>query len=292
MSRSDTDAARVQPDVAEVKSDRRFSRPGSRSLRPLLLAGFVILAAYLLLAAVGPFFVDDPLRTHPEATLQPPSSEHWFGTDKFGRDVFARAVVAARLDLSMGVVIALSSLVVGSAIGVIAGYWGGRVDEIIMRITDMVLAFPGFVLALIIVAALGDSLPNVAMAVSTAFVPYFVRLTRAQVLAEREMEYVDAARLAGNRPLRIAFRHVMPNALTPSLVQATLVAGWAILNVAGLSFLGVGVRPPTAEWGVMVAEGANDVILGQWWTALFPGAMIVLAVMAFHLIGDELTGEQ
>jgi peptide/nickel transport system permease protein len=251
----------------------------------------VILACYVLLAAIGPFVVDDPLRTDPAATLQPPSAEHWFGTDKFGRDVFARAVTAARLDLSMGVVIALSSLVVGSALGVVAGYWGGRVDEVFMRITDMVLAFPGFVLALIIVAALGDTLPNVMFAVAVAFVPYFVRLTRAQVLSEREMEYVEAARLAGNRPLRIAFRHVMPNALGPSLVQATLVAGWAILNVAGLSFLGVGIRPPTAEWGVMVAEGANDVILGQWWTALFPGAMIVLAVMAFHLIGDELTGD-
>lgn len=267
-------------------------RAPSRWRRPLLLAGIIILSAYVLLAVVGPFVVDDPLRTDAAATLQAPSADNWFGTDRFGRDVFARAVTAARLDVSMGVAIAISSLIVGSAIGVVAGYWGGRVDEVIMRLTDMILAFPGFVLALIIVAALGDTLANVMIAVSVAFVPYFVRLTRAQVLSEREMEYVEAARLAGNKPWRIAFRHVMPNALGPSLVQGTLVAGWAILNVAGLAFLGVGIRPPTAEWGVMVAEGANDVILGQWWTALFPGAMIVLAVMAFHFIGDELSGDR
>lgn len=280
------------PETVSAAVAGRTGRAPSRWRRPLLLTGIVILALYVLLGIAGPFVVDDPLRTDAAATLQSPSADNWFGTDRFGRDVFARAITAARLDVSMGVAIAVSSLIVGSAIGVVAGYWGGRIDELIMRLTDMILAFPGFVLALIIVAALGDTLPNVMIAVSVAFVPYFVRLTRAQVLAEREMEYVEAARLAGNKPWRIAFRHVMPNALGPSLVQGTLVAGWAILNVAGLAFLGVGIRPPTAEWGVMVAEGANDVILGQWWTALFPGAMIVLAVMAFHFIGDELSGER
>ena len=237
---------------------------------------------------VGPFVVGDPLATDPSATLQPPSPSHIFGTDEFGRDVFARAVNAARLDLFIGVTIAVVSMVLGSAIGVVSGYWGGRVDDVIQRLTDMVLAFPGFVLALIVVAALGNSIPNVMIAVGLAFVPYFVRLTRAQVLAERELEYVEGARLAGNRPWRVAFRHVMPNSLGPAFVQATLVAGWAILNVAGLAFLGVGIRPPRAEWGVMVADGANDVITGQWWTALFPGAMIVIGVMAFHFVGDEL----
>lgn len=266
-------------------------RPPSRWRKPLFLAGVAILAVYMIVAVIGPFVVGDPLRTDPTHTLEPPSHAHFFGTDEFGRDVFARAVVSARLDLSIGIAIAASSLIVGSAIGVVSGYWGGGLDEIIMRGTDMVLAFPGFVLALIIVAVLGGNVLNVMIAVSVAFVPYFVRLTRAQVLVERELEYVEAARLSGNGPWRIAFRHVMPNALGPSLVQGTLVTGWAILNVAGLAFLGVGIRPPTAEWGVMVAEGANNVSLGIWWTALFPGAMIVLAVMAFHFIGDEAQGD-
>lgn len=259
--------------------------------KPLAAFGVVIFVAYALLALVGPFVVADPLSTDAGAVMAPPSGEFLFGTDRFGRDVFARSVHAARLDLSIGIVIALSSMITGSVIGVVSGYWGGRVDDVIQRLADMVLAFPAFVLALVLVAAIGDSIPNVMVAVGIAFVPYFVRLTRAQVLAERELEYVEAARIAGNRPWRIAFLHVMPNAVGPSFVQGTLVAGWAILNVAGLAFLGVGIRPPQAEWGVMVAEGANDVITGQWWTALFPGGMIVLAVMAFHFVGDELRRE-
>ena len=276
----------VAPEIEETQDQRSIFRR-----RPLLVVGLVILSTYILLAIVGPFFVRDPLLTNPNNALAPPSAEYWFGTDNFGRDVFARAVHAARLDLAIGVVIAVSAMIVGSAIGVVAGYWGGFADEGIMRITDIVLAFPGFVLALIIVATLSDTIPNVVIAVSIAFIPYFIRLTRAQVLSERELEYVDGAKLAGNRPWRVAFRHVMPNSLSPSFVQATLVAGWGILTVAGLAFLGVGITPPTPEWGVMVADGASDVLTGQWWTALFPGAMIVLAVMAFHFIGDELQGE-
>ena len=271
---------------ARRTTTRKFVRD-----KPLAVVGGAIFLFYAVLAIVGPYLVADPLSTNAASTMLPPSSEHWFGTDLFGRDVFARAVHAARLDLSIGLVIAVVSMIVGSLIGVVSGYWGGKVDDIIQRLTDMVLAFPAFVLALVLVAALGDSIPNVMVAVGVAFVPYFVRLTRAQVLAERELEYVEAARIAGNGSWRVAFAHVMPNALGPAFVQGTLVAGWAILNVAGLAFLGVGIRPPTAEWGVMVAEGANDVITGQWWTALFPGAMIVLAVMAFHFVGDELRRE-
>lgn len=274
-----------------------FLRPSRRSrtwavLRehPLMLVGVVLLGVFLLLAVIGPLLSGDPLTTDGSAILQPPSADHWFGTDRFGRDIFARSVAAIRLDLPVGLVIALLAMVAGAVIGVIAGYWGGTVDELVMRATDVLLAFPGFVLALIIAAVLGDSVRNVIIAVAIAYTPHFIRLTRAQVLGEREREYVDAARITGNSSSRTAFRHVLPNSLRPALVQATLVTGWAILDVAGLAFLGVGIGPPTAEWGVMVAEGANDVITGQWWTALFPGAMIVLAVMAFHLIGDELEG--
>lgn len=259
--------------------------------KPLLVVGLIILSIYITLAIVGPFFVDDPRATDPANFYQGPSADNLFGTDKFGRDVFARAVHATRLDITIGIAIALSSMVIGSAIGVVSGYFGGWIDEIMMRITDVVLAFPGFVLALVLVAAIGNSIPNVLIAVSVAYVPYFIRLTRAQVLAERELEYVDGAKLAGNRPWRVAFRHVLPNSMGPSFVQAALVAGWAILTVAGLAFLGVGIRPPTAEWGVMVAEGASDIITGQWWTALFPGGMIVLAAMAFQFIGDDLGAE-
>lgn len=263
-------------------------RPPLWRRKPLLVAGFAILVVYVLVALIGPFFVGDPRVTDPSNFYQAPSLAHLFGTDKFGRDVFARAVYATRLDLTIGIVIALSAMTIGSAIGVVSGYFGGWVDEVVMRITDVILAFPGFVLALVLVAAIGNSIPHVVIAVAVAYIPYFIRLTRAQVLFERESEYVDGARLAGNRPWRIAFRHVLPNSMGPSLVQAALVAGWAILTVASLAFLGVGIRPPTAEWGVMVAEGAPDIVTGQWWTALFPGGMIVAAAMAFQFIGDDL----
>jgi peptide/nickel transport system permease protein len=248
--------------------------------------------AYVLVALLGPVFVGDPLRTSPAEALTGPSATHLLGTDRFGRDVLARAVVAARMDLFVGVVIALAAASVGSLVGVIAGYAGGVVDEAIMRVTDVVLAFPGFVLALIIVAVLGEGIPNVVIAVAVAYSPYFVRLTRSRALGEREREYVDAAALSGNPRWRIALRHVMPNSLGPAYTQATLVAGWAILDVAGLAFLGVGIQPPTAEWGVMVAEGANDVLTGAWWTALVPGALIVLLALSFQMVGDDLQGSR
>ncbi len=259
--------------------------------KPLLVVGVLLLVFFAALAIVGPFFVGDPLATDPANTFQAPSAEHWFGTDRFGRDVFARSVHAARLDLTIGLTIAIAAMVIGSIIGVIAGYFGGATDEIMMRLTDVLLAFPGFVLALIIVAALAETTINVIIAVTIAFIPYFIRLTRAQVLKERELEYVEGARLAGNNSWRVAFRHVLPNSLAPSVVGATLVTGYAVLTVAGLAFLSVGIQPPTAEWGVMVGEGAKDIITGEWWTSLFPGAMIVVAVMAFHFIGDEFGGE-
>lgn len=257
---------------------------------PMATIGALLLVLCALTAIFGSFFVGDPLRTNPAEALQAPSADHFFGTDRYGRDVFTRAVVAARLDLVVGMVIAALATAVGSLIGVAAGYFGGPLDEIVMRATDIVLAFPGFVLALILVAVLGDSVPNVVVAVAIAYTPYFIRLTRARALAEREREYVDAASLAGNRRWQIAFRHVLPNSLSSAFTQAALVAGWAVLDVAGLAFLGIGIQPPKAEWGVMVAEGANDFLTGAWWTALFPGALIVLLAMAFQLIGDDLQG--
>lgn len=280
----------LSPKVHDVRRVLRGTASRLRS-RPFLAAGASILVAYVVIAAIGPVLVGDPLVTSPDS-MSPPSFEHPFGTDKFGRDILTRAVVAARLDLTIGVAIAVMAMAVGTSIGLVSGFWGGWIDEMVMRFTDILLSFPGFVLALLLVASLGNNIPNVIIAVSVAYTPHFIRLTRAEALAEREMEYVDGARLSGSGPLRIAFVHVLPNAMAPSLVQATLVAGWAILTVAGLAFLGVGIRPPTPEWGVMVADGANDVITGQWWTALFPGAMIVLAVMAFHFIGDEFQEEE
>lgn len=274
------------------RTSARLRRPGLARRYPMAAVGVLLLALYIVVAVVGPALVGDPFQTSAADALSAPGGAHLFGTDRFGRDVLARAVVSARLDLVVGVVIALASASAGSVIGLVAGYVGGVVDEVIMRVTDVLLAFPGFVLALILVAALGDGIANVVGAVAVAYSPYFIRLTRSQVLVEREREYVDAAALAGNPKWRIALRHVMPNSLGPAYTQATLVAGWAILDVAGLAFLGVGIQPPTAEWGVMVAEGANDVLTGAWWTALVPGALIVLLALSFQMVGDDLQGKR
>ena len=259
--------------------------------QPFLLAGVFILTLFTLSAIVLPFFLRDPLSTDVVIAFRPPSFNYLFGTDKFGRDIFSRCVSAARMDIAVGLSIAISAMFFGVILGLTAGVAGGRVDETIMRLTDLVLAFPGFVLALVLVAVIGDSVFKVGIAVTIGFIPYFVRLIRAEVLLQRELDYVDAAKLVGNGPVRLALFHILPNAIGSSVVQATLVAGWSINTVAGLAFLGVGIRPPTAEWGVMVAEGANDIATGFWWTSLAPGFLIVIASMAFHLIGDQLSEE-
>lgn len=261
-------------------------------LGPLAIAGLVIIGILLILGTIGGLVLPDPLRTDANAAMQTPSAQHWLGTDRYGRDVLSRTVAAIRIDVFIGIVVAVTSMIIGTLIGLVAGYVGGWLDEVIMRGVDVLLAFPSFVLAIILVAVLGDSVPNVLIAVTIGFLPYFVRLTRVEVLRERELEYVTAARVVGNSRPRIALKHLLPNVVGPSLVQATLVSGWAILNASGLAFLGIGIRPPTPEWGVMVAEGANDIITGQWWTSLVPGAMILVAVMAFHLVGDDLRGKQ
>lgn len=272
------------PVPASVIERRRVRRP-----RPFLVVGVTIIGALVALGALGPLFVADPAALG--APFQPPSGEHLFGTDSYGRDIFARSVHAIWIDLALGVSVAVIAMVIGSAVGVLSGYIGGRFDDVVMRMVDILMAFPGFILAMILLVAIGDSIPNLAIALAVAQIAPFVRLVRAKALSERELEYVSAARVSGSRWYRVAFRHVLPNSIRPAAVQFTLVCGYSILNVAGLAYLGVGIHPPTAEWGVMVAEGATNMLTGQWWTAFFPGLMIAITVMALHFIGDELAGD-
>ncbi|TXK16959.1 ABC transporter permease [Homoserinibacter sp. GY 40078] len=261
-----------------------------RRRRPFLVVGTAIIGALVVLGAVGPLFVADPAALVAPG-FQPPSAEHLFGTDSYGRDIFARSVHAIWIDLALGVSVAVLAMIVGSAVGVLSGYIGGRFDDVVMRLVDILMAFPGFILAMILLVSIGDSIPNLAIALAVAQIAPFVRLVRAKALSERELEYVSAARVSGSRWYRTAYRHVLPNSIRPAAVQFTLVCGYSILNVAGLAYLGVGIHPPTAEWGVMVAEGAANMLTGQWWTAFFPGLMIAITVMALHFIGDELAGD-
>jgi peptide/nickel transport system permease protein len=256
---------------------------------PALLTGLALVTLLALSAVIGPALSPfDPTEPSPRAVFQAPSAEHLFGTDKFGRDVLTRVVYAARLDLGIAASVALSAFCLGSLIGGLAGYYGGLVDDLVMRVVDVMFAFPAFILAMAITSVLGDSIPNVVTAIATAYVPYFIRLTRGEMLTVRNLQYADAARSVGNPGWRVMLVHLLPNSLTPALVQAALVFGWAILDAAGLAFLGLGITPPTAEWGVLVSEGAQRIITGEWWVWLFPGAAIVAAAFAFSLLGDGL----
>jgi peptide/nickel transport system permease protein len=256
---------------------------------PLTAVALAIFLVLVAAALVGPSLVPyDPLATASDARLIPPSAEHWFGTDHLGRDIFSRVVVAARLDLGMATSAVALSLCVGAALGAVAGYVGGWADAVIGRVFDTIMAFPLFVLAMGIVAALGNSVVNIVIATAIINLPFYGRFARAEVSVRRDAPFVEAARMGGNGPVRILARHIVPNVMPAMAVQASLNMGWAILNAAGLSFIGLGVRPPDAEWGIMVSEGASLIFSGEWWTFVFPGSALVLAVFCFNLLGDGL----
>lgn len=256
---------------------------------PVTLLSFGLFAFFIGSALFGPYLVPyDPLATNSAIALQPPNFSHWFGTDNLGRDVFSRVIVATRLDLSISIAAVALSFVIGSILGAIAGYWGGWLDAVLNRVFDTIMAFPLFVLAMGIVAALGNTIENIVYATAIINIPFYARLVRAEVNIRRESGFALAARLSGNSHWRVLAFHIFPNALPPMMVQVSLNLGWAILNAAGLSFIGLGVRPPEPEWGIMVAQGADFVVSGHWWVALFPGLWLMLAVFTFNLMGDGL----
>jgi peptide/nickel transport system permease protein len=250
---------------------------------------FVLFAFFVVIALIGPYIAPfDPLNTSAGAPMTPPCAKHWFGTDALGRDVLSRVLVATRLDLGLALAAVAASVVIGSSLGALAGYFGGWTDIIISRFSELIMAFPLFVLAMGIVAAMGNTIGNIILATAIINLPFYIRVTRTEVNVRRDAGFVEAAKLAGNSELRTLFVHIMPNVFPPLAVQISLNMGWAILNAAGLSFIGLGVRPPEAEWGIMVAEGAQYIVSGEWWVALFPGAVLMLAVFCFNLMGDGL----
>lgn len=250
--------------------------------------GLVIVLMLVLLALVGSFLAPyDPLRpAGPIAAA--PSRMNPFGADMFGRDVLSRVLYAFRLDLAIAGSAIIAATVVGVMLGGGAGYLGGRVDDVFMRLVDIVQSFPMLILAMALVALLGVGLVNVVLATAIVNVPVFARLARSQILAKRQLDYVQAARCSGASPLRILIVHLAPNILGPVAVQATLSLAWAMLNIAALSFLGIGVNPPTPELGLMIAEGARYLVSGAWWLSVFPGLALALTVFGFNLLGDAL----
>ena len=259
------------------------------SENPVTFFAFGLFIAFVILALVGPWIVPyDPLASDTVNAMQAPSRANWFGTDHLGRDILSRIIVATRLDFGIAVSAVALSFVVGSAFGCLAGFYGGWTDRVVGRTADTIMAFPLFVLAMGIVAALGNTVANIVIATAIINLPFYMRVSRAEVNVRREAGYVEAARLSGASDMRILASHLFPNILPPMMVQISLNMGWAILNAAGLSFIGLGVQAPTPEWGIMVAEGATYIISGEWWVALFPGAVLMLAVFCFNLLGDGL----
>jgi peptide/nickel transport system permease protein len=256
---------------------------------PVTGFSFGLFILLLLCALVGPALVPyDPLASDTAAALKPPTLHHWFGTDQLGRDIFSRVIVATRLDMAIAIFSVALVFAVGGLAGVTAGFFGGWTDRIVGRIADTIMAFPLFVLAMGIVAALGNTVTNIGIATAIINFPLYARIARSEANVRRNAGYVLAARLTGNSDMRIVLTTVLPNILPIMVVQMSLTMGYAILNAAGLSFIGLGVRPPTPEWGIMVAEGAAFIVSGEWWIALFPGLALMLAVFCFNLIGDGL----
>ncbi len=250
---------------------------------------FVLFVIIVLAALLGPALVPyDPLASDTVAALKPPSAAHWFGTDQLGRDVFSRVVVATRLDFIIAVASVALVFLMGGLAGVAAGYFGGWTDRVVGRIADTIMAFPLFVLAMGIVAALGNEVINIVIATGVINFPLYARVARAEANVRRDLGFVQAARLSGNGEMRILLGHILPNIMPIMIVQMSLTMGYAILNAAGLSFIGLGVRPPTAEWGIMVADGASYMISGEWWIAFFPGGALMIAVFCFNLLGDGM----
>ena len=251
------------------------------------LFGVVIIAVFGLAALFAPALVEDPLHMDFDALMKPPSLAHPIGTDSLGRDNLSRVIYGGRVSLQVGLLSMTIALLSGVTIGLAAGYLGGWTDSVLMRIVDAILAFPALLLAILMVAALGPSLRNAMLAIAVGFIPSFARITRANTLSIREMEFVESARALGSGPWRIMFKTILPNALSPIIVQASLGMSYAILIEASLSFLGLGIQPPTPSWGYMLSAGREFITIA-WWLTTFPGLAIFLVVLSWNFIGDGI----
>ena len=283
MTAADTEIPVAVPRMATFLRAREFA-----ATNKLFVLGALILSVLIVSAIFAPFLTPySPTEIVMADRLLPPGPHHWMGTDRFGRDLMSRVIFGARTSLAVGFCVTALAALIGAPIGLLSGYFGGWVDAVLMRISDVFLAFPPLLLPIAITAALGPGLWNAMIALAVSLFPWYARIMRGAVLRVRKELYVDAARTMGVGPTRIMLRHVAPNSLTPLIVQASMDVGYAILAAASLSFIGLGVRPPGIEWGLMAAA-ARAQFLDHWWTALAPGLAIFVTVLAVNLIGDGL----
>jgi peptide/nickel transport system permease protein len=286
--RAETGAAGGMVPAASVRRVRRGDTVRRLARSQLAVAGAIILLVIVFAAMLAPYLSpDDPLEMNPTLLLQPPSADHLLGTDEFGRDILSRVIWGARISLYVGGIAVTIALAIGVSLGLIAGYYGGLVDDVINRLLDIVFAFPTILLALGIVGMLGPSLTNTMIAIGVVYTPQYARLTRASTLSVKERDFVDAATVSGARDARIIWRHILPNVTAPLIVQTSLSFSLAILAEASLSFLGLGTQPPDPSWGTMVNTGQRLIELSPW-PVVFPGLAIILAVLGFNLLGDGL----
>ena len=281
--------ATVEP---EVQSTRTFRHVLSVIVRdPLSLASTIVIILFILIAVFAPLVAPSPAEgageTNVGQRMLPPSGSHWLGTDRLGRDMLSRVIFGARPALIIPIGVVFFAILIGAPLGAIAGYKGGWLDEVIMRITDMFLAFPSLLLAMAITASLGRGMQNAAIALVISWWPWYTRLVRGVTISLRERYFIEAAQATGVRDSIIILRHILPNTISPIIVQATVDLGTVILAMGGLGFLGLGTQPPAPDWGLMVAEG-RDFVLNQWWISTFSGLAIFIVVLAFNLLGDTL----
>ena len=262
---------------------------GLARLSPTATAGVIIILFFGILALFSNLFMPhDPVASYTDMILQPPSADHWFGTDGNGMDVFSRVIYGAKFGFGIAIPAVLISLAIGVPVGLIAGYRGGILDEVLMRIFDGLRVFPSIILALAVVAATGQSLLNVVLVLGFLDSPVFARLVRSEVLSLRSSIFVESAIAAGNPTWRILFLHLLPNSIEGAMAQTAVRAAWAVRISATLAFLGVGIQAPTPEWGAMIRQGTEFMITGQWWVAIFPGVALIFLVFGLNLFGDGL----
>lgn len=276
-----SDSSAIEGLSAAERRSRRLNRYGLAVVGAVIVFGWILVAIFA--AALAPY---DYTAQNLAMRLAPPSAQHWLGTDMLGRDVFSRLLWGSQISLTAGFMVVLIGASVGTLVGGIAAYAGGKIEEAMMRLTDLVLCFPPIILAMAIAAGLGIGVTNTVIAMLVVWWPKFARLARSLVIVQRNQEYVEAAMVMGYGPGRILFRHIVPNSMGPLIVLVTLDVGQAILTFSGLSFLGLGVIPPTPEWGAMVSEGRE--LIDQWWVATFPGLAILTVVMGFNFLGDGI----
>ena len=290
MSVSDSSLTNVTTYTATTAGRERLSDVLYALRRnPVTIIGLSIIVLIALAGIFAPVLAPyGPVEKSLINTSEPPSAEFWLGTDSFGHDIYSRILYGARLDLTIAISAVTFSFIVGAALGGISGFIGGWLDEIIMRLMDIIQAFPRFIFAMAIAFALGPGIWTVIIATAALNVPGYARLMRSMIISLKERQFALAAKAMGNSPMRVLFRHLIPNSLAPLFVMASLHCGWAILEAAGLSFIGLGVPVPTAEWGVMINIGLQDFLRGEWWSYTFPGVAIMITVLGFNLFGDGL----